>query len=51
VEVGEVDEGDISERLKGKEVFLPQALLRECTRPAPRQEGRRGDGDLKKLAA
>ena len=51
VDIGQMDEGDVAERLEGEEVALREPLLREGPAPPVRQDGRRGGGDLEEVAA
>src|SRR5215211_537646 len=51
VDIGQMDEGDVAERLEGEDVALREPLLREGPAPPVRQDGRRGGGDLEEVAA
>src|SRR3954447_9163615 len=51
VDVGQMDEGDVAERLAREEGPRGEPLLREGPAPPVRQDGRRGGGDLEEVAA
>ena len=50
VDVGDMDERDVAERLEAQQLGLRQPLLREGARPAARHERRRRRGDLNEFA-